>query len=217
MIKEVVGLYFSPLGGTAKVTKKIAMDLADRLNEECAGGDIDCRVIDLLKDTSGERLSFGDETIVVVGIPAYVGRLPHDYLNVVRALTGDNTMTVPVVSYGNRSYGNSLYELNNILEQRGFSGVGAAALVVKHRGGAYPRPDAFDFEELHRFGDALANKVKRLAGCDVEPLKIRPVPLQIRGRMPIHYKVHCPTRVYKTTQAVAETVSRRRNELEWFL
>ena len=67
--------------------------------------------------------------LVVVGMPVYAGRLPNLLVPYLKTWQGKGAYVVPVVVYGNRSYGNALIELRDILTKTGFRPLGAAAFV----------------------------------------------------------------------------------------
>ena len=74
MIRKVVGIYFSPIGGTAKITEMLTEKLAGIL-DECSPEQIKRECYDLLKMTEAEMV-LDEETVAVIGMPAYVGKVP---------------------------------------------------------------------------------------------------------------------------------------------
>ena len=79
MIKNVVGMYFSPSGATAKITKKITIELTDNMRDSCLD-DLSYSFYDMLclSERHGINTSIDctDETIVVMGLPVMSGRIP---------------------------------------------------------------------------------------------------------------------------------------------
>ena len=57
MIRNVIALYFSPSGETAKITKKIANEIAERMNDACVDG-VDVTYLDLLKEPPRSDMEF---------------------------------------------------------------------------------------------------------------------------------------------------------------
>lgn len=218
MIKRVVGLHFSPRGGTAMITERIAKDIAAHLNNNSASA-VKFECFDLVDCAiNHEQLDFNDETIVVVGMPAYVGKIPLPAIKILKCLQGGGAMTITVVSYGNNNYGNSLYELYNYVDNQGFVVVGAGAFVTRHgRKDILVRPDNEDAEAISDFCKSTANKLIRLAGSSIDGLKIKPVPLTIHGKMPIHRISRIAPKAAATAQMALEKANLRRKEPEWFL
>ena len=201
MIKEVTGLYFSPSGETAKITKKITREVAARLNEICIG-EIGFSFVDFLRDDLDQRKEFNDETVVVIGMPVYSGRIPGPCAEILQKLKGEGTLTIVIVSYGNNSYGDSLFELYTRAQERGFCVISAGAFVSQHaifKKIAEERPDAFDLEKIIEFSGISANKVKRLAGTEISALKAKPAPLDIKGSMPTKKPTRVP--IHPTTNS----------------
>lgn len=217
MIKRVVGLHFSPKGGTAKITEQIAKEIANNLNQESA------------MEVSGEcydMLAFGqvpphfdEETVVVIGMPVNVGKIPLPALKMLRSIEGNTAMTIAIVSYGGRSYGNALYELYNCVEDRGFVVVGAGAFIARHgrKEGNLPRPDVRDLADIRLFSKHTSNKLMRLAGSSIEGLKIKPAPLSLSGRMPVHRISKISPKAAAVAEITIERANLKRKDPEWFL
>lgn len=186
MISRVVGLHFSPTGSAAKITERITSEISDKINEVCVD-DVSSEFFDLLKSPLQTDLFFDDSTIAVIGMPVLNGRIPLPCIKLMQKLHGDNTLAVAVVSYGNSSYGESLYELYTFAEEQGFQIVSAAAFVSQHRffsKVAAARPDLDDLRDLLRFCELTTNKVKRFCGTTIASLRSRPAPLEITGMTP---------------------------------
>ncbi|MCD8332738.1 MAG: ferredoxin, partial [Clostridiales bacterium] len=72
-------------------------------------------------------------------------------------------MGLPVVVYGNRSYGDALTELCQIMRDCGFHLIGAAAAVSRHAFSktlAASRPDERDAAEIRAFAENLAKSIE---------------------------------------------------------
>lgn len=182
MINSLVGMYFSPAGGTAKITKRITSELAARLDDMCPDG-INCSFIDLFTDLPREDIKFNDETIAVIGMPVYDGKMPLSCIRLIKKLHAADTLTVVVVTYGNSVYGNSLYELYSFAGEQGFSVISAGAFIAQHpifSKVAKNRPDGNDIAKMIEFSEITAKKIKRLAGSRISDMKIKPAPLEIR-------------------------------------
>ena len=218
MIKKVIGLYYSPIGGTKMMTEKIARDLAGKLcdfspERVC----FDCYD---LEDDSISSLDLNDENVVVIGTPVYMGKIPLPAAKAIRKIKGDDVMTLVSVSYGGRSYGNALFELQHCAENAGFKVIGAGAFMVfckallKERKFKAP---AIDVAALIEFEEAASSKIKRLAGCEVKTLKIKPAPVEAPGHMPVHLVSRYSAGAAAAAEKICERLSMRRRHSEWFL
>jgi ferredoxin len=145
-IKRVSAVYFSPTGTTQKTV--IAM---------AEGIDLPFRKFDMTLP-AGRRTfkeQFGEEDLVIVGLPVYVGRIPMCLDDLYARLTGHSTQAIAVVVYGNREYNDALIELKMELESRGFIVRSAAVFVGESTATtkiATGRPDAADLAVARDFG-----------------------------------------------------------------
>ena len=74
MIKRVAGIYYSPVGGAAIMTERLARSIGAIL-DDCSPEDITVECHDLLKEQPG-GIVVDEETVVVIGVPVYVGKIP---------------------------------------------------------------------------------------------------------------------------------------------
>jgi len=218
MIRRVAGIYYSPVGGTAKMTERLTRDIGAML-DDCSPEDIRVEYHDLLKDPEG-GFDVDEETVVVIGMPVYVGKIPLPAARALQNIAGNGAMALTSVSYGGRSYGNALFELKNLAEECGFRPVGAGAFLTSYmarRGSARGSVPAFDLEAMSDFSKAAAAKIKRLVGCEIEELRIKPAPLEVSGRMPVHKISRISPKAAAAAQKVIERISLLRRHSEWFL
>jgi hypothetical protein len=216
MIKRIIGIYFSPVGGTARMTRRLVSEMASVIRE-CSPEEITTECYDLrdMKDCG-----FGEETIAVIAMPAYIGKLPLPGIEALRAVNGGRAMTVTAVSYGGRSYGNALFELRDLAEECGFTVIGAGAFAISYmavRGSARSAAPAMDTVSIMEFGKAAAAKVRRLGGCEIEGLRIKPAPLEVKGRKPVHKISRISPKAAAIAQELLEKLSFGRKNSEWFL
>ena len=141
-LKRICLLYFSPTGGTRRVGRIVAGELARRLGLEVVETDF------TRPAARTEEYRFGREDLLVMASPVYAGRLPNKLLPDYRErILGDGTPAVPICVFGNRSPDEALRELVLLLEGNGFRIAGAAAFAGRHafsdRIGA-GRPDGED-------------------------------------------------------------------------
>ena len=218
MIRKVIGIYYSPAGGTEIMTRTLARKIGEIL-DDCSPLDVSVECLDMLKAQSGE-LVFDDETVAVIGMPVYVGKIPLPAAAALRRIAGNGAMTLAAVSYGGRKYGNALFELKRLAEECGFKAVGAGAFMISYmarRGSSRSSAPAIDADALSDFGKAASEKIKRLAGCEIEELKIRPVPVEVNGRMPVHKISRISPKAAAVAQEVFNRISVMRRKSEWFL
>ena len=214
MIRRVIGLYFSPVGGTAKMTEALAAKLATNLND-CSPEHIDYTCCDLLR-MNDKELVLDDETIAVIGMPVYIGKVPLPAIKMLEKIRAGGAITVAAVSYGARTYGNALYELNHYAEGQGFKVIGAGAFSVKYKRRTGTE-SVVDKEAINKFGAAAARKIRRLAGSEIEGLKIKPAPLEVNGRMPVHGVSRIAPGAAAATQSLLEILNIRHKDSEWYL
>lgn len=114
-ITQVYAVYFSATGNTRKVTTTLANALA-------VSFDVPLEVRDFtLPAAREEAYEFAAGDLVVFGMPTYAGKLPNKLLDFVKSgFHGNGALAVPVVTFGNRSFDNSLAELCACLEGDGF-------------------------------------------------------------------------------------------------
>ena len=148
-IRKVTAAYFSPCGTTRRLAECLAVELAAGC-PEAERGAFD---FTLPKDRR-EPFRAGEDDLVVVALPVYAGRLPNLLLDDLGRWQGGGAWAVPVVMYGNRSFGGALAELRGLLVRRGFRPLAAAAFVGQHAfvpALAAGRPDEGDFAIARSF------------------------------------------------------------------
>lgn len=181
MIEKVTALYFSPCGNAEKIAKIIAERIAYKLDIPVMFDDFT-----LPEERIAERQYDADE-LVVFTVPVYAGRIPNKILPAVQNLfKGNRTWIVPIVTFGNRNYDNSLKELCMELDKNGFLPVGVAAFVSEHSFSnklANGRPDSEDIHIMQDFADAIVDKFSaEIPGrndFDICPLDINNICLDI--------------------------------------
>lgn len=159
MIKKVIGVYFSPTGGTKKVMAAMAAHLAEEL--ACPW-----ELQDFTALSSRENVrEYTAEELVVVGSPTYAGKLPNKILpDFQEKLKGNGTPAVCFVTFGNRSFDNSLAELTDVLKKNGFIPAAGAAFVCRHAFSdllAGSRPAEEDLKAAEDFCHTVAEGLKK--------------------------------------------------------
>lgn len=146
-------IYFSPTGGTKTAVEQIASAWKQEKKQ-----------VDLSDMGRNFDLSYGEDDLCIVGVPAFGGRVPAVAVERLSKMKGSRTPVVLVVTYGNRAYDDTLLELKTLLEQIGFITVAAIAAVTEHsimRDFANGRPDEEDKKELRSFADSIGELLEK--------------------------------------------------------
>lgn len=143
---SIYTLSFSPTGGTDKVLQILAAEFGHAQN------------IDLTARQDFSVISFSPEDICLFGVPAYAGRIPAPATQRICQLTGNGAKAVIVAIFGNRAIDDTLIELKDTVESRGFTVAGGVSAVAEHsimRTFGAGRPDAQDEAELREFAKQI--------------------------------------------------------------
>lgn len=158
-IKNISVIYFSPTGQTGHVTRTIAKKLSEALHLSMYSYDIS------LEPQRENMYQFESDELVIVGFPVYAGRLPNKILPYIkRAIKGQGTYVLPVVTYGNRNYDGALLELHDELSTNGFVPIGASAIVCKHVFShkiASDRPNDEDWQLVDQMVEKVIEKMTK--------------------------------------------------------
>ncbi len=160
MINRISTLYFSGTGTTRKVVFSVARRLARELNVSSEVNNIDFSLPEIREKIE----KFAKEDLVIVGIPAYAGRVPNVLLKYLNSLKGNGAQAVAVVLYGNRDFEDALIELTDILTENGFRVVAAGAFIGEHAFSevlAKGRPDESDMIKVEDFAGAVYGKISK--------------------------------------------------------
>ena len=156
------GMFFSGTGTTEKIVTAVADGMG-----RCSDRFSRAEDIDFTPPAAREQTyRFGREDVLVFGVPVIAGRVPNVLLPFLNTLEGGGAIAIPVVLYGNRNFDDALIELRNILEERGFHTVAAAAFIGEHsfsRILAAGRPDEQDLQIAADFAKAAAARIEELA------------------------------------------------------
>lgn len=143
-------IYFSATDNTKKIVNLITGELGEYED------------IDLIKIDGKEIREFKQDDVCVVGVPSFGGRVPGIALQKLEKFKGNNTKVIVVTTYGNRAYEDTLLELSDFLNERGFyvvSAIGAnAEHSIMHQFGT-GRPDDKDRKELLEFAKKIKNRL----------------------------------------------------------
>ena len=145
--KEMEVYYFSPTGGT----KKVSSIFADAMEKEVIWHDLGSKE-PMMEKPEGE--------MTVVASPVFGGRIPSVVREKIEKFSGTGKKAVTIAVYGNRAYEDALLEMNDILMKCGFTVIASGAFVAQHsmapEVGA-GRPDGEDEKEIHKFAETVKN------------------------------------------------------------
>lgn len=153
MNKQLSVLYFSATDGAEKVVKGIAEGISNNFNEYNF----------TLSTNRQEKITFGTNDLVIIGVPVYAGRVPVFLMDYLLKIKGNNTPAIFITVYGNRNYDDALLELKDTFERNGFIGIAAGAFIGEHSNTpkvGTNRPDAKDLETAKGFGVEIRNKLE---------------------------------------------------------
>lgn len=101
------------------------------------------------------------QELTIIGVPVYAGRVPNLMLPWLRSLEGRGRQAVAIVTYGGRHYDDALIELVDILNDQGFTVIGAGAFVASHsfdKSLIKSRPNAEDWVAVREFAAAIKQR-----------------------------------------------------------
>lgn len=177
-VNRIWAVYFSPTGGTKDITMSVAAQLGEIFDKNV------CEIDFTKREHRQEIHCFKSSDLVVFGMPVYAGRIPNKILpDIENGFQGENTRLIPIVAYGNRSFGDALVELKIVLGLRGFQTLAAAAVVSRHaftpllgtgRPVAEKLKNGSRFPELHVAGNNPVGKYYTPLKEDGTPAKFLP-------------------------------------------
>jgi len=138
----------------------------------------DMQIIDITPHTTRAAIIANIHTIaekidhLIVGSPVYSGKLPLQVIEVLKALHGNGKEATAIVVYGNRDYGIALYNMVELLSERGFRIAAAGAYIGQHSYSnivpvALGRPDVSDLEKARHLGIKSVHVSKWLSLKDI--------------------------------------------------
>lgn len=178
-IKSIQPVYFSPTHTSAKIVTTIAEGMNIIINKE----------IDLTYPFADQK-TIPSDTLTIIGVPTYAGRVAPTALERLQKIKGDNTPAIIVVLYGNRDYEDALLELRDSVKQLGFVPVAGGAFIGEHSYSteqfptAAGRPDVSDIQIASEFGKNIIKLLNQYA--DIKELPA----LEVKGNFP--YKENKP-------------------------
>lgn len=181
-IKNIYAVYFSPTGGTKRIVRLIADEIAKKLGLPITAIDF------TLPENRQEVHHFTKEDLVILGCPVYAGRVPNKIMpDVDRLFEGEGTPAIAVSVFGNRNFDEALIETALLLTKHGFTVLAAAAAANRHafsdKIGA-GRPDDADQAEILSFAENAAAKAVGTESASMTELTELSVLSQIPGHNP---------------------------------
>jgi len=198
--------YFSPTGTTKHIALALSTYLKDALTRQ--GGLPSIKKIDFTQlservpDEISEIIEVDRDTLFILSLPVYAGRVPNILLPYLKRFKGDHTKTVIVAVYGNRHYDDALMEIWQLLKANGFDVIAAGAFIGAHSFSdqlASGRPDADDISICKQFAEKIAEKLEKYATACPEvvgipgkwPLRSYFRPVDVNG-VPFDFKRIAP-------------------------
>lgn len=138
-IESVCHIYFSPTKTSREIAYAVSRAFPDQPKR-----DINLTV------GAPELQVLKPEELAIIAVPVYGGHIAPIALKRLQNVLGEQTPVVLIAVYGNRSYGNTLVELDAWSRRNGFVPVAAAAFIGEHsyNSSLYPiatdRPDEKD-------------------------------------------------------------------------
>lgn len=151
--KKVFPIHFSGARTTMKIVNSLAKEFAAPSEQ-----------YDLLGYRPVEDMTVPSDSLAIVGMPVYAGRIPGIGRERLLRFKGDNTPAIAVAVYGNRAYDDALAELTDLLTTNGFHVFAAAAFVAEHSifpAVAAGRPDEADMEKIAEFAKLCLDRLSK--------------------------------------------------------
>lgn len=149
---SVYEIYFSPTGGT----KKVSNILTEQLGNEVITVDL------TMNQTEHQNVKIEQDDIAVISVPSYGGRVPDVAVKRLMTLQGNGARAIIVCVYGNRAYEDTLVELRDTAQNAGFQVIAAVSAIAEHsiaRQFATGRPDKQDTQQLLKFSEEIVKKI----------------------------------------------------------
>lgn len=174
-------VYFSPSGNTEKVIKAASSRICNDITE-----------YNLLKTPLTEDIQISGDSVLIVAMPAYAGRIPEPCVSMINHLKGSKQPALAIIVYGNRDYEDALIELKDLLEANDFCVVGAGAFIAQHS--IFPqvaagRPDENDLRLIAEFADHCSKLLSTFSPDCYMTIKVKGNSQYIKpGKVPLKPK-----------------------------
>lgn len=152
----IVNVYFSPTGGTKKVSDILANSLTSTpMDIDLSNPDFASKIPNLSKDD-----------LVIIAMPSFGGRAPQVAIERLKLIKGNKARCILTCVYGNRDFEDTLLEMYNTALSLDFHIIGAVAAIARHSIAteyASNRPDEADQKQLIEFMQKVSTKESLLA------------------------------------------------------
>lgn len=155
-INHINSFFFSPTGTTRKVIQQIAQSVPFTYHET-----------DLTITAMEKKLTVAQDSLAIIGVPVYAGRVAPVAAKRLKNLEGSGNPAILIVLYGNREFEDSLLELYNLISEKNFKVIAAAAFIGEHSFSTealpigHGRPDQEDLQAAQKFGKAVLDKIQQ--------------------------------------------------------
>ncbi|MCG8412148.1 MAG: EFR1 family ferrodoxin [Bacteroidales bacterium] len=169
-IQSLKLVYFSPTGTTEKFVNSIAKGI--KINTKS------CYNLTNPKQRDTEIIAKENE-LLIVATPVYMGRVPAIIKECLTNIKANKTPVVFTAVYGNRTYGNALLELKDILVEAGCIPLAGATFIGEHSFSsselpiAKSRPTINDLRHAENFGKKIITKLNAIQSTkDISKINI---------------------------------------------
>ena len=164
-MKTIKVVYFSPAGGTKRITTSIAGGL-DGVKEYHS----------LMDRRLEKKLTIAPDEALLLVMPVYSNRIPEYCVNSVKHIHGNGRPAIIVAVYGIREHGRALPEIQDPLSSQGLDVVAAGAFIARHSLFPEIAKDRPDEKDLHAAKDFASKCNKKLAKYDHNAYQLLEVP-----------------------------------------
>lgn len=185
--RDIQHFYFSATGTTKKIVQEVGRHFGMESNQH-----------DLLRAPLSGVETLPADSLAIIGMPVYCGRIPAHCAEMLAKLKGTNTPAIAVVVYGNRDFDDALLELTEILTGNGFLVFGAGAFVAQHSivpRVAENRPDESDLVKIEEFSRQCGEKLYQMTGAEKS--------IRVEGNTPYKPAVAVPLKPSANNQCTA--------------
>ena len=157
---KYTSIYFSPTGTSEKIIKTITNEIFEE------GMDFDLT----LPKSREKQISIDPESILIIGVPVYSGRIPVIIETYLKNLNVGNQEIILVALYGNRAYEDALLEMKDIFKEKNCNVIAAGAFIGQHSitgNVASNRPDEKDIMMAKSFAAKLKENIGKNISVEV--------------------------------------------------
>ncbi len=116
------------------------------------------------KNTDFGTLTFAENDVCIIAVPSFSGRVPPLATKRLSEITAKNTKAILLCVYGNRAFDDTLLELQDTLNSRGFFQFAAVSAIAEHsivRQYGQGRPNDNDKKVLSEFGEKIKMEISK--------------------------------------------------------